>query len=166
MTYCWPSRRGALRGGDGPSKNPTRKIPGNCPEFQPEPNQEIEKQRRPVFSSDREARRVSTVVTQGTQELVEAMESADLSIGAAAVIVQEPPAVQARVLSLEEGKRKREVKRLRRELRRSPIAGLDHPEAWRRRGHALGFTGLAPLNYVFPSLRRLGDGSALRTGTS
>ena len=44
------------------------------------------------FSSHSEADLVATVITQGTQELVEAMESADLSIGAAAVIAQEPPA--------------------------------------------------------------------------
>jgi ParB/RepB/Spo0J family partition protein len=69
------------------------------------------------FGSDQEASRVHEVIAHGTPALIQAMEDEEVAVSAAAVIATETPEEQARIVSLDSGRRRHEVKRLRQQRR-------------------------------------------------
>lgn len=86
--------------------------PDNCPELKGEETRQIAA-RKAGFSNYKAAERVAKVVDQGAAELVEAMDSCDVSIHAASIIATQPPERQAEIVKTPRDLRRQIVREIR-----------------------------------------------------
>ncbi|MGC8793982.1 MAG: ParB/RepB/Spo0J family partition protein [Bryobacteraceae bacterium] len=89
-----------------------RHNPDNCPEFHGTETRELAAQKA-GFDSYKTYERAKKVIEQGAPELVAAMDAGEISISAAAVIAQEPPEEQRKMVELPAELRRQIVRQLR-----------------------------------------------------